>query len=464
MNSNINNNAEGPSDSVAARRRGWRRLLNHIPLHLVASRTGREAALVVFGNFVNKVLVFVLHSLLIRTLDKASFAVFSVTVITTEILTELADLGLNVNLVRTYSRHAERNPAAALSVVRLILRIKVLWVFVLTLAFYMLAPSFAGLLRRPDLTEFFRLAAVGLAGPVMIYFALAHLQAARLFGRYVLINVLERLALVVLIVLLAATGRLWLYPALLVWIGVPFLAAILAFLAAPRDYWRSGRIEPGVAAEVFHFGKWALLLVLIVLLMYRLEVFMLTALANEEEVADFVIALRLCALFQVVTTGITTALVPRVGRFDSADECRSYLKLVLRISPLVLAATGAVCLFAYPLMVWPFGEKAAPAVPVFRVLALGETAWMFVGFMVPVYYRLNRVDLLCATNALTLVVSAASNWFLVPHYLGMGAAVAYVAARTALLIAVLFLLPVVLRKPPTSASPGTQAVSLGSMD
>ncbi len=459
MKSNIHH-PEGPSESAAARRRGWRWLLDRFPLHLAASRTGREAALVVFGNFVNKVLVFVLHSLLIRTLDKASFAIFSVTVITTEVLTELADLGLNVNLVRTYSRYAERNPAAALSVVRLILRVKVLWVFALTLAFYAVAPLFASLLRRPDLTEFFRLSAVGLAGPVMIYFALAHMQAARLFGRYVLVNTVERLALVVLIVLLAATGHLWLYPALTIWVVVPFLAAALAFLVAPRDYWQGGRIEPGVAAEVFHFGKWALVLVLIVLLMYRLEVFMLTALANEEEVADFVIALRLCALFQVVTTGLTTALVPRVGRFESVAECRTYLKLVLRTSPLLLAATGAVCLFAYPLMVWPFGEKAAPAVPVFRVLALGETAWLFTGFLVPVYYRLNRVNLLCATNVLTLAVSAASNWFLIPRYLGMGAAVAYAASRTTLLLALVLLVPALLRKPPAHEPTETQPVPL----
>jgi hypothetical protein len=58
-------------------------------------------------------------------MDKPIFAIFTVTAMTLEVVTELADLGLNVNLVRNYSLHAERNRNAALSVVQLVLRIKV---------------------------------------------------------------------------------------------------------------------------------------------------------------------------------------------------------------------------------------------------------------------------------------------------------------------------------------------------
>lgn len=423
------------------------RFLAWVPFHLVRTPTGRHAGMVITGNVVNRALTFVIHSVFARAMEKPIFALFNVTAMTLEVVTELADLGLNVNLVRNYSLHAERNRNAALSVVQLVLRIKVLWVIVLTAALYLLAPQFAGLLGdRGELTGPFRFAAVGLAGPVLFYFALAHLQAVRWFGRYILVNVLERSGLLVVVVILALTGRLVLKSALSAWILFPFLAAVLGLILAPHDYLRLRRIEPKVPREVFHFGKWALLSSLLTLTLWRLDVFMLTALSTKEKLADYLFAVRLIALFQVVSQGLSTALLPRVGRFESVAECHGYLKLIWKLAPLVVVGSGAICLLAYPLMVIPFSEKAVQAVPVFRILVAGEALMILAVPMAQLFYRLNRVDLICLMNVIMLVVCAGGNWVLIPRFAGVGAAVTYLLVRVSAMVTVVLFLPYTLRR------------------
>jgi O-antigen/teichoic acid export membrane protein len=401
---------------------------------------------VVAGNVVNRALTFLIQSVLARSMEKPVFAIFNVTAMTLEVATELADLGLNVNLVRNYSRHAEKNRPAALSVVQLVLRIKIVWVLFLTIALYLLAPYFALLLRNPELAGPFRFAAIGLAAPVMVYFALAHLQAVRRFGRYIVVNLVERVGLLALITALAVTGYLGLSSALAAWILFPFLAAVLGLALAPHDYIRIRRIEPGVASEVFHFGKWALVSSLLTLALWRLDVFMMTALSTKENLADYVYAVRLIALFQVVTQGLNTTLLPRVGRFESLAECRVYLKTIWKLAPVVVLGSVLVCLVARPLMVIPFGQKALEAVAIFRVLLVGEALMILAVPMSLLFYRLNRVDLICLMNVIMLVVCAGANWVFVPRFAGMGAAVTYLLVRLSAMICTMVLVLYALRK------------------
>jgi len=422
------------------------RLLAWAPIHLATSRTGRHAGMVVGGNAVNRILTFLVHSVLARALEKPVFAMFNVTAMALEVVTELADLGLNVNLVRNYSRHAERNRPAALSVIQLVLRIKVVWVLFLTVVLYAFAPRFALLLRKPELTGPFRFAVLGLAAPVMVYFALAHLQAVRWFGRYVLVNIVERIGLLALVSILAVTGYIGLYPALTIWILSPFLAAVLGLALAPHDYFRVRRIEPGVAREVFHFGKWALVSSLLTLALWRLDVFMLTALSTEEKLADYLFAVRLIALLQVVTQGFNTALLPRVGRFESVAECHTYLRMIGKLAPVVMLGAVLLCLIAQPLLLIPFGRKAIEAVPIFRLLVVGEALMILAVPISLLFYRLNRVDLICVTNILLLVVCAASNGVLIPRFAGMGAAMAYLLVRLTAVLSTLILLSYALGK------------------
>jgi len=403
--------------------------------------------MVVAGNAVNRALTFLVQSVLARAMEKPVFAVFNLTAMTLEVASELADLGLNVNLVRNYSRHAETNRPAALSVVQLVLRIKVLWVLFLTTMLYLLVPCFAGLLGdREELTGPFRFAAVGLAGPVMVYFALAHLQAVRWFGRYILVNVLERIGLLALVAILAFAGHLTLHSALGVWILFPFLAAALGLILAPHDYLRIRRIEPGVAREVFHFGKWALVSSVLTLTLWRLDVFMMSALSSREKLADYIFAIRLMALFQVITQGLSTALLPRVGRFQSVAECRSYLKMIWRLAPVVALGSIGVCLIARPLMVIPFGPKAVEAIPVFRILLIGEALMMLAVPMSQLFYRLNRVDLICVMNVVMLLVCVGANWVFIPRYAGIGAAWSYLLVRASAMACTVGLLAYALRR------------------
>ena len=441
------NHADLPPGTAAQPGGFLARLLPWVPFHLAKSQTGRHAGMVVTGNVVNRALTFVIHSVLAHVMEKPIFAIFNVTAMTLETVTELADLGLNVNLVRNYSLHAERNRNAALSVVQLVLRIKVLWVIVLTAALYWLAPQFAGLLRdRDGLTGPFRFAAVGLAGPVLFYFALAHLQAVQWFGRYILVNVLERIGLLAVVAALAVTGRLMFWSALSAWILFPFLAAVLGLVLAPHDYFRIRRIEPNVPREVFHFGKWALLSSLLTLTLWRLDVFMMTPLSTKEKLADYLFAVRLIALFQVVSQGLSTALLPRVGRFESVAECRGYIRLIWKLTPLVVVGAAAICLFAYPLMVIPFSAKAVPAVPIFRILVAGEALMMLAAPMSQLFYRLNRVDLICLMNVIMLVVCAGGNWVLIPRFAGMGAAVAYLLVKVSAMICTVAFVAYALRR------------------
>jgi len=409
---------------------------------LFRSRTTRETGLVFSGNLANKALTFAVHLVLIRALSVREFALFSVTVMALEVLVSLADLGLNLGLVRNYSLYAESAPDRARSVVRVILRAKVVWTFFLAMGVWVLSPSVCRhLLRKEELAPYIRLTAAGLFAPVLIYFVLAHLQAARLFLRYVFVSTFGRVLLLASTIFLAATGRLTLASALGVYLFVPFATALVGFLLSPRDYLRLESVEPGVVGEVFHFGKWVTLATLLVLAYMRLDVFMLTALSTEEQISIFVIAVRFALLLQVLTTALGTTLLPYVGRFRTAEECRAYLSSVRRLIAPVALGVGAVCLAAYPIVVIPSGQKGIAAVPVFRVLILAYGLGVIARPYSVLLYRLDRVDLMCLLNAIQLATCFVGNWFLIPRFGAMGSAAVAFLMRLVILVGMFVFVP-----------------------
>ncbi|MBM3333657.1 hypothetical protein FJY63_03255, partial [Candidatus Sumerlaeota bacterium] len=95
----------------------------------------------------------------------------------------------------------------------------------------------------------------------------------------------------------------------------------------------------------------------------------------------------------------------------------------------------------------PFGSKAASAVAIFRILAIGETMVMISAPVVALLYRFNRVDLICLAYAIMLATSATLNALLIPSHGSMGAAIAYLVARVSVLISAVILVLYTLRRP-----------------
>lgn len=384
---------------------------------LTRARETRETAVLFSGNLTNKALTFLVHLVVIRTLSVREFALFGVAVMVLEVLVELSDLGLNLGLVRNYSLHVETNPQRANSMIRLILRAKVLWTLALSVGLYFLAPVLCRyVLKKEALTAFVQLAAAGLSGTVLVYFLLAHLQAARLFFRYVFLSMFGRVILVAAVALLAFSDHLSLATALSAYIFIPFATVVMGFILAPRDYLALRRLEPGVGPEVFHFGRWVMLASLLVLAFMRLDVFMLTAMSREEQIAYFVMAVRVASLLLVATRALATALLPHVGRFQTADQARAYMRRIFTLVPALAGVVLVLVLGARLLLVGLFGAKAEPAVAPFRILAL---AYSFSLVAVPaslVLYRISRADLICAMNAVQLFVCFTGNLILIPRF------------------------------------------------
>ena len=159
--------------------------------------------------------------------------------------------------------------------------------------------------------------------------------------------------------------------------------------------------------------------------MFRADVFMLTALSTPEQVG-----------FYAATVAVTESALALSAAFKNRMQATTYtakpLANVLReltvMSALVLPVVTVGELIAQPLTVTMFGEAFAPAVPAFRILIFAAVAQVFLDSGQGLLAVLGQRRAMFSTSALGAGITALILWLMVPRFGAVGAAMASLCA------------------------------------
>ncbi|MDD2852004.1 MAG: flippase [Desulfuromonadaceae bacterium] len=190
---------------------------------------------------------------------------------------------------------------------------------------------------------------------------------------------------------------------------------------------RSWKFRLPVAKELL-FGGWPVLLGSIVsMICFRIDQVMLGQISDAKELGIYAAAVRVAELWFFIPSAIIASVFPNIIRAREVDEAEFYKRLQKLFNFLAFAgyAVAIPVTFLGPFVIkLLYGEAYAAAAPMLVILIWSD---LFINLAMArgaYLFAMNWIWILFWVNVLAAVVNVALNLVLIPHYGGIGAAVA----------------------------------------
>jgi O-antigen/teichoic acid export membrane protein len=216
------------------------------------------------------------------------------------------------------------------------------------------------------------------------------------------------------------------------------LAGILAVMMQ-REVLESPKISDtshdAVIADVQRFSGYAAATILLAGVGGYVEILMIQSLCEPKDTAIYDGARRLAMLLPLISTATTTVLLPRAAGLSSIQACQEYAAKAFRVSlPLAFASAGGLAILGTILVPLFWGDKYDASIPLLRWLCLGFFFNVLLNPLSLVLYPLRRENFLLAMNALSIVLSLALGFALIPAYGPSGAAWSVAAVKVIIML------------------------------
>lgn len=418
------------------------------------TRTARHASLVAGVNFGSAVMRFFVAIIMAKILSPEQWGNIAVFIAMMDVVSILCDSGLNATLVRFVA--AEAN-ARATTVLGRCLSIKTAIAAVLLVVLWILREP---ILRNQQFPEALHwVYPVAIAGAVFLSFhglMLSVFQAKQEYGRYCVaylsVNALRMLGLGMLSVL----GMLTLPAITVSFFSAPAVAVVLVFPVVFLTVRRTmGLPRPSATLrEMLVFMAPLAVMSAITIGNMRVSNFMLKTLASPEAVANYELAYQIGFVFPLLTGALITVLLPRVSAMESREELQGYRTRLLRMYPIVLPLTLAGMVVGPWFIALVFGAKYAASLAIIRILIIGFGIHIVTHPLSLVFYAVSRPVYLTAIYLVQFVVIVVLNYFFIPRWGGMGAALSVLIATLLAVSAIIWVSGWVIREPATGSHDG----------
>jgi O-antigen/teichoic acid export membrane protein len=150
---------------------------------------------------------------------------------------------------------------------------------------------------------------------------------------------------------------------------------------------------------------------------------MLGYLTNTREVGIYAAGFTLASLIYMIARSMTTVLLPTVSEVKQRDALSIYIRESFRYTiPLFLLLLPFLWSAKF-LIFRLYGASYSGSVNVFRVLAFGRLLAILTAPVGIVAYAINRPQVFTVANASQLAANCLGNYFLIPKYGALGAAI-----------------------------------------
>lgn len=231
--------------------------------------------------------------------------------------------------------------------------------------------------------------------------------------------------------ILAAAGALSVTAAVATWLaGQALGVAVLAWYALRRSA-GFGRPDPALARRSLAFGVKAHAGRVLTLGNYRIDQWILGAVAGSRELGQYSVAVVWAEVLFYLPTTLTLVQRPDLVRAERGEAAR-LAALGVRAALLVtLVGAALVVLLAPVLVLVAFGDEFRPAVDDLRVLAPGALGIVLLKLLGNALTAQGRPLVAAGSVAVAFAVTLALDAILIPDHGGIGAAVAATIAYTA---------------------------------
>ena len=407
--------------------------------NLRSSTVARDGLYVLTAQGLATAIALVADSLLFRELSLLERGTLTTALAIQAVLLIIADLGLSLTTVRIGSEyHAKGLYDEAHAVFRSALFIRLSLALLLTILSFFLAPTLTHFpLAAVGRTHLVWAPAMAVVGTTLVAWGVDVAQSRRKFGIYFALQVTAALLRTVAIaaVIYVASKQLSDHRVeqpsseIVLWAicGASLLAGLISVLLQKSVLIPSLNSLPSNSSalnqQLRRFSRYAAASVLLNGIGGYVEVFMIQGFFDSSQTAVFEGGRRLAMILPLLTTAITTVLLPRAAALNSTAACAEYLKKAIKISlPLALLSAIGLAAMASILVPLLWGNKYEASVPVLHWLCLAHAFAIALNPLTLVLYPLRREGTIILLNALSFVLSIVLGLWLIPRYGPMGAA------------------------------------------
>lgn len=377
-----------------------------------------------------------------RLLSKEDFGLYKVAVGVVSIINAVIVTGTQ----QTVSKYISQEEEKADSVKSKALKLQVLVGGVAALGFFLLAPVIAGYLNDQRLTNYLRLASLITLSYAFYAVFIGYFNGQKKFLTQAIIDMAYSTLKVCFIVLFV-----WLGFGVMGGIGGFALAAasvlVLSAIFAGRGY-RYGEVH---AAELFKFQSNVLLFTLLLNLLQKVDLVFVKALSSSDatlasiNAGEYGAALDIANITYQIIISITFVVFPLVSQSTFADEkekTRTYISNTLRYSLMIMAIVATLfSANAKAVLSLAFTAAYQAASGALSVVAYGMLLFGMLYVLTTIISASGQPKISLMIGAITLAVSATSNYLLIPAYGLTGAGAATTAAMlVGVIIASVYLL------------------------
>lgn len=387
----------------------------------------RDATLVLATNLISSVALFIGSIVLARIWDVGTFGVITALFGIASLVVGGTDLGILISTVRLVNQYRDTDAERYEFLLVCVLGIEIfLGVLIAAIAVWC-APLIAQqFLHAASGTDAVRWILFGAACLSATAYASALTQAHRLFSLYALLT-LAGMGLRTVGMIVASYVWHSVEAVALSYFLATFLVMLVSFAVLLRRFPPArGLVYEGkraAAGGFFQFGKWVAITATLNTLLMRVDVVMLSALANSVQVAIYGVAFQLSVGALIAINMFNTVLLPRASNIRTSAGMRHYIKQGVSLAALVAAGIVVVFVFAERLVTLLYGQAYLEAVPVLRIMLAG---YFFYALSYPLSlltYRLDRPDIFTKVNAAVLVARLAGDVWLIPVFGARGPAI-----------------------------------------
>ncbi|MFA5099976.1 MAG: oligosaccharide flippase family protein [Candidatus Omnitrophota bacterium] len=406
---------------------------------LLARATLRNLAIVFVESILSKVFNFFLIISIARALGPQGFGTYSLIIVSAAFLMAFLDFGMENTAVR-FSAHHHHFRDAIFGLYTLVKTSAIATLFCVVL---FMPGIIARLVNEPQALHYIQIIFWGAVIESYLFIITTYWQSAEQFTIRAIVNIgvyaLRFIAIFTLLKLNILDVKL--IAALYVLSGLPFVAGCGKHLARFIKSCFTVKIPKDIFFGMLHYQKWIIAGAVPMIMMTRLDFYVVTYFISVREAGLYNAAVELTAVLSLILMAFRKVFLPKVSKYTSLDQMKRYVR---HVNLSVILVTG-LALLMLPFVRWgislALGDAYLASAGVFKILVFSFLFTFWNVLLSILFYAMGHAKLMAVGAYLQLAVFAAATVFLVPAMGMNGAALSKCISDAVYLLFVFYYLP-----------------------
>lgn len=388
------------------------------------SKTTVDILNVLSGNIVSQSIAFLIVIIVSRILGPESYGIYSLLIVFFSMSIQFADFGISTSYVKYVSRNKEQAKVIFYTVIisKIIIYIVILffiWLMAEELSrFFFMSYKYVDIIRLCGLAIIFH---------SMIGVVQCHYQSMQKFQKFTKINIIHnviKLTSVIIFSIFQSKNNVEVFVFIYAYSVIVLLIIIGYKIQWPKMNFQLFDFKH--LREIYKLGFWVFTASLSVMIYTRIDIMMLQKMVGSQAAGIYNVALSLAMLFPLVTTSLTSALLPKLNDYLENNRLKIYVYKILSYAKYLIIILALILIVSPVIIHVFFGKEYLESVSVFQILVIGHIINVIVNPISLVFYYINKAYLSTIINWIQLFLNYSMNIALIPVWGIEGAAVSTV--------------------------------------